>query len=76
MELLSDTELREEMVMTRLRTREGLDLSRYGVERDAEELLIKAAPYLKSGLLELRDGMLSMTLDGIMVSDEIIADLF
>lgn len=75
-ELLSDTELREEMVMTRLRTREGLDLSRYGVERDAEELLRKAAPYLKSGLLGLRDGMLSLTRDGIMVSDEIIADLF
>ena len=75
-EFLSDTELREEMVMTRLRTREGLDLSRYGVERDVEELLRKAASYLKSGLLELRDGMLSLTRDGIMVSDEIIADLF
>ena len=75
-ELLSDTELREEMVMTRLRTREGLYLSRYGGEFDIEELLKKAAPYLKSGLLELRDGMLSLTRDGVMVSDEIIADLF
>lgn len=75
-EFLSDTELREEMVMTRLRTREGLDLSRFGGEFDIEELLKKASPYLKSGLLELRDGMLSLTRDGVMVSDEIIADLF
>lgn len=54
-ERLSDEELREEMIMTRLRTAEGLNLGEYGVRFGngaLKSLLKSAAPWLASGELE------------------------
>ncbi len=87
-ETLTDDELREEYIMTRLRTREGIPLDEFGrkfgsVERD--RLLRKAGRFMEGTvrrnpqpLLTLCDDgkFLSLTRAGIMVSDEVISSLF
>lgn len=91
-ETLSDDELREEMIMTRLRTREGVSLREY--ERRFGEAALRAmtqaaAPWLKSGDLRFVQDipsdantdpapgqLLALTSSGVMISDEIILSLF
>lgn len=78
-ELLSDLEICEEYKMTRLRTRDGIDLDefedRFGPE--ALRLLRRAAgKFADAGLVELSDSKLALTHSGIMVSDEVIVGLF
>lgn len=80
-ECLGDDELREEMIMTRLRTREGLPLDcfeaafGYGA---LQSLMIAAASWLEGGFLLLTENprRLALTSRGIMISDEIMASLF
>lgn len=80
-ECLGDDELREEMIMTRLRTREGLPLDcfeaafGYGA---LQSLMIAAASWLEGGFLLLTENprRLTLTSRGIMISDEIMASLF
>lgn len=67
-----------ECVMTSLRTRQGLSLEE--VEKEYGTVLRQyctdmAQPYLKDGKLEMQDGRLRLTRDGIFVSDGIISDL-
>lgn len=67
-----------ECVMTSLRTRQGLSLEE--VEKEYGTVLRQyctdmAQPYLKDGKLEMRDGRLRLTREGIFVSDGIISDL-
>lgn len=79
LENLGETELREEMIMTRLRMREGLDLKEFGRRfgYNALTLLIsRANPYIASGSLHVTSGHLALTRSGIMLSDSIIASLF
>lgn len=79
-ETLSDDELREEMVMTRLRTAEGLSLDEYG-ERFGPRLLARlekeARQWLEAGqlILDETSRTLRLTDSGIMISDEIILTL-
>jgi len=77
-ELLSPTTRYNEYVMTRLRTRQGISLSetaqKFGTKR-RQYCTQTATPYLNSGKLELRDGHLRLTRQGIFVSDGIISDL-
>lgn len=79
-ETLDETDLREEMIMTRLRTKEGIDTqefrSRFGM-KEYESLLRHADEWIKSGYIELNDkGRLALSKSGIMISDEIMASLF
>lgn len=67
-----------ECVMTSLRTRQGLSLEE--VEKEYGTVLRQyctdmALPHLKDGKLEMQDGRLRLTRDGIFVSDSIISDL-
>lgn len=78
-ELLSDEELCEEMIMTRLRTAEGLDLSEFektfGSGR-LRRLLEEAGPFLRKGTM-LREGTrLRLSDKGFFISDDIISSLF
>lgn len=78
-ERLTEAELQDEMVMTALRCREGIDLGRLG-ERfgsdAANEIRRLAQPHIDSGLLTWRlDGRLALTRRGIMLSDRVMADL-
>ena len=65
--------------MTRLRTRHGLDLAEYA-ERFGQpahdSLMRRAAPIIARGLLSDDHCHLSLTRDGVMLSDDIITDLF
>lgn len=88
-EYLSEDEVAEEWIMTRLRTVSGLDLEmfklRFGTYR-FDRLIRDAQHWIKSGHLELKPDLsldcqessfsLSLTDKGIMISDEIMASLF
>lgn len=78
-EILSDDELREEMIMTRLRTKEGLDLDEFKGKFGKQvltSLLKNADNYIKGGKLIIRKNRLSLTHEGIFISDDIISTLF
>lgn len=78
-EHLTEDELREEMIMTRLRTRQGLDLREYGNRFGLQALMSltqRAKPIVARGLLNTDGSRLALTRIGIMISDDIISDLF
>lgn len=82
-EVLGDGELREEMIMTRLRTREGLDTGAFAARFGASELrrlMCDASRWIDEGHLVKTESdnvtSLSFSHSGIMISDEIIASLF
>ena len=78
-EHLDSEALREEMIMTRLRTRRGLDLDEYAErfgQSAHDSLMRRAAPIIARGLLTNNNRHLSLTRDGVMLSDDIITDLF
>jgi oxygen-independent coproporphyrinogen-3 oxidase len=67
-----------ETIITRLRTRAGLSIDRlaenYG-ERLTRYCLQQARPYLQSNLLKLHENVLSLTREGIFLSDAVMRDL-
>ena len=83
-EILDSDQLREEMIMTGLRMREGIDLVEFEIKfgkRAMETLLKEATPFMSYKFPEgpaamLAEGHLSLTRRGIMIADEIIAALF
>ncbi|MDE6236258.1 MAG: hypothetical protein K2M45_00135 [Muribaculaceae bacterium] len=79
-EILNKEELREELLLTRLRMKEGLDTAEYATrfgEREMRELLRKAERCISAGQLELiGESALTLTEEGVMISDEIISSLF
>ena len=78
-ETLGSDELREEMIMTRLRTAEGLDTeefrSRFGTI-SCRTFMNKAEKYISTGFMEREDAFIRLTDKGVMISDDIISDLF
>lgn len=78
-EELSDGELKEEYIMVRLRTSEGIDLSafesRFGAKAEAE-LRNRAERFLADGTLNLSDGALAFNPRRWLVSDNVIEELF
>lgn len=73
-EVLTPDELYDELVMTRLRTSEGLHLdlleAPYRAYCEAQ-----AAPHLQAGRMTLEQGVLRLTRQGIFTSNDIISDL-
>lgn len=78
MEHLSEAERYDEMVFTALRTKEGLSLqaleSRFGAGAKAE-LTATAAPHIAARRLQLTGHRMSLTKEGILVSDMVMSDL-
>lgn len=83
-EQLTDDEHYNEVMMTRLRTREGIDLTALAANCGSDfgdHLLKKAQPYLTSGHLLLApasassSSRLHLSREGIFISDHIMADL-
>lgn len=77
-ESLSDEELKEEYIMTRLRTHEGISLEDFKLkfgEDSATRLIGKAYKWAYDGRMIQTGSSLSLTLSGIPVSDYIILDL-
>lgn len=77
-EILTDEELREEMLLTRMRMRRGLNIyefeSAFGTHAK-QRLLRNAKPFLRNATLLNDSYSLSLTDDGIMIADEIILAL-
>lgn len=73
-ETLSDDEQYDELVLTRLRTSDGLPLELLGLE-NRHYCLRMAEPHLKSGKMTLENGILRLDESGIFVSDDIMSDL-
>lgn len=73
-EELTDKELYNEFIMTRLRTSRGIPLDELA-PADRQYCLSMAAPHLEHNLLNIRDEHLCLTRDGIFTSNDIISDL-
>ncbi len=76
-EILTEDERFNELVFTALRTKIGVDLvelrGRFG-DRRCNRLLRQAQKYIDSGRMEVVDNRLSLTRDGVYISDSIISD--
>ena len=73
-ELLSDTALYNEFIMTRLRTSKGVPLDELP-HQDRLYCLSLAEPHLKHKLLHINNRHLCLTKEGIFTSNDIISDL-
>ncbi|MBO4826887.1 MAG: coproporphyrinogen III oxidase family protein [Prevotella sp.] len=77
-EVLTTSEKYDDMVMTALRTSQGLSLSdiarRFGTDYQ-HHLLSNAQPHIDRNLLIVDNGRLRITRDGLFLSDAIISDL-
>ncbi|MBR5118923.1 MAG: radical SAM family heme chaperone HemW [Muribaculaceae bacterium] len=68
----------DEEIMVRLRTSDGLDTSLIEQHYDAQvynHLLEQAQPFINQGLLKQKGNIITLTPQGVMVSDNIIRDL-
>lgn len=77
-ETLDDMELLEEMVMLRMRMRDGLDLTEFELRfgKNAKEKLIdNSHEDLSSGNIMLEENILRLTHNGIMIADDVILRL-
>lgn len=78
-EILTPVELKEEMIMTRLRMVKGLDISEFEKhfgEEEKEILIKKSRPWLDREMLHLEAGFLSFSEKGFLLSDTILSSLF
>ena len=73
-EVLTDDELYDETVMTRLRTSEGLSLDLLTAAYRAY-CMAQAEPHLRTGRLEQAGSTIRLTRQGIFTSNDIISDL-
>lgn len=73
-EVLTDDELYDETVMTRLRTSEGLSLDLLTAAYRAY-CMAQAEPHLRAGRLEQAESTIRLTRQGIFTSNDIISDL-
>lgn len=77
-EILSEDEMWEEMIMTRLRTCRGLDInefkSRFG-EKELESVLKKSFRFIKSNELKISGNYLKLSEKGILKSDFILSSI-
>lgn len=74
LEVLTDEEVYDELVMTRLRTSEGLPLSLM-TESDRKYCMAMSSPHIDAGRLAFNNGILRLTKAGIFVSNDIISDI-
>lgn len=67
-----------DLIATSLRTSDGIDIEHmrkeFGADR-AQTLVQEAAPIIERGLLQLKDGHLSLTREGLYISDDVMSDL-
>lgn len=77
-ECLNDEELREEYILTRMRTCEGIDLrdfkSRFG-KKEYQKLISKCEEWIKDGSLIIDDYHLFLSEHAILFSDSVILDI-
>ena len=77
-EILTEEELREEYILTRMRMAEGITLAEYDNlwgEESGEILRRNARKKIERGLLREKDGNIFLTDEGIMIADSVIVQL-
>lgn len=77
-ETLTVEEVREEYILTRMRTREGIPVSDFAARfgnQQVEKLLHFAEKLQAKDLVEVTDGILRLTDKGVMVADSVILEL-
>ncbi len=77
-ECLSDEELLEEYIMTRMRTREGIpydDFKKRFGEKAYDSLILKSNAFINEGLLSSTSKNLCLKESAVLISDSIIIDL-
>ncbi len=78
-ETLTTTQMKNEVIMTELRTCEGIDLKKF-IDRyeeiSAKQLTMKATKFIKENVLEIDNNFLKLTPKGKFLADGIAADLF
>ena len=77
-EILTKEEMKEEMIMTRLRTTKGLDIYEFGKlfgEKEKNILLQKSIPFKMKKLLKEENNFLSFTNRGFLLSDSVLSSL-
>lgn len=78
-ETLTTAQMKNEVIMTELRTCEGIDLKNFRdryEEISEKQLTNKAAKFIKEDLLEINNNFLKLTPKGKFLGDGIAADLF
>lgn len=78
-ERLTQKELMEEMIMTRLRTVKGLNVKEFAVifgEKAQKNLLQKAAIYIDNKLMKEENNYISLTHAGFLIYNRIVSQLF
>lgn len=78
-EILSDKELQEEFILTRMRTKDGISIDEYSQkfgEEATAKLLMRAKRDEMLGNLVITNGSIRISDAGVMISDEIIINLF
>ncbi len=73
-ETLTEQDRYNELIITALRTKEGIDTIKIK-EIYIDHFLNQAKPYLEKGLLKKQDSFISLTENGILISDYIMRDL-
>lgn len=77
-ECLTDEELKEEYILTRLRTCEGIDLEDFKIrfgESEYSRLISRSERRIKDGSLIAYDNHLALAENAILISDSVILDL-
>lgn len=78
-ELLSEADRYNDMLLTRLRTRQGIDVAKVAALFNTtliDYMYRMAQPHIACGNMEESDGYLRITRQGLFISDSIISDLF
>ncbi len=78
-EILTTAQMKNELIMTELRTIEGIDLKNFRdkfEEVSVKQLTTQAAKFVKENLLEINTNFLKLTHKGKFLADGIAADLF
>lgn len=77
-EILTEKDKFNELILTRIRTKWGVSLelvkTSFGTERE-EYLLKQIEKYRKAGTVILKNGIITLSREGLFISDEIMADL-
>ncbi len=77
-EILTNNEKFNDFVLVALRTSEGVNLTELNLTVGDEltsHFIKNIKPFIKSGKVEIKDGMFCLTRDGILISNQILTEL-
>lgn len=76
-EIISPTTRYNDLITTALRTSDGIEIDHVARELGedfARRLATEAQPHIARGLMKIKDGRLSLTHEGLFISDDVMSD--